>query len=231
MKRERQGRKIQLFNASCTNLRNEFRAESVPRFSAATLNIQIERITESSNALECKPEFANKSIRDGRRRMDILISPFPLLPIAENRRVELTSIVRPSPFPPSLLPSPDCCALLEHFFPWTILRARVLNTHTRTRNACDRWLKNATTPLLPLPQQTTLSLSPPHFFPSLLPQHASSSSWTPRLALGDPPFVLMNEIARFCHASPDALMGLGIGCPSGGKKITKGERDANVLFI
>ncbi|KYN01638.1 hypothetical protein ALC62_07610 [Cyphomyrmex costatus] len=49
----------------------------------------------------------------------------------------------------------------------------------------------------------------------------------PRLALGDPPFVLMNAIARFCHASPDALIGL-VSVTHGREKITREKRCAQL---
>ena len=52
---------------------------------------------------------------------------------------------------------------------------------------------------------------------------------TPRLALGDPPFVLMNAIARFCHASPDALIGL-VSVTHGREKITREKRCAAITF-
>lgn len=52
-------------------------------------------------------------------------------------------------------------------------------------------------------------------------QHASSSLQNvPSRSHSDPPFVLMNEIARRCHASADALIGL-VSVTHGREKITR----------
>jgi len=64
------------------------------------------------------------------------------------------------------------------------------------------------------------------------PSHCSTHPHcrTPCLALGDPPFVLMNAISRCCHASPDALIGL-VSVTHGREKITRGKRCAQPTIL
>lgn len=113
------------------------------------------------------------------------------------------------------------------------MRARVsfhTNTHVYTKRvrSCDRWLKNATTPLLPLPQQTTLSLSL-SFSPLLSLARVLVAGHHPSRSRRSA--ICINERDRsVLPCIPGrALIGLVSVARWVGKKITRGKRDANVL--